>query len=50
LLRSLSLLVGTMVEQFSLTFDAPPDGAAVSYERTQARLEDFRQMPWLEPE
>jgi hypothetical protein len=39
-----------MVEQFSLTFDAPPNGAAVSYEQTQARLEEFRQMPWLEPE
>jgi hypothetical protein len=39
-----------MVEQFSLTFDALPNGAAVSYEQTQARLEEFRQMPWLEPE
>jgi hypothetical protein len=39
-----------MVEQLSLTFDAPPDGAAVSCEQTQVRLEEFRQMPWLEPE
>jgi hypothetical protein len=39
-----------MVEQLSLMFDAPPDGAAVSYEQTQARVEEFRQIPWLEPE
>ena len=39
-----------MVEQLSLTFGAPPNGAAVSYEQIQARFEEFRQKPWLEPE
>ena len=38
-----------MVE-LSLTFDAPPDAPSVSGEQTQARLDELRQMPWLQPD
>ena len=36
--------------KLSLTFPPPADDTPVTGEQTQARLEEFRQMPWLEPD
>jgi hypothetical protein len=36
--------------ELSLTFPAPANGTSVTGEQTQARLEEFHQMPWLEPD
>jgi hypothetical protein len=36
--------------ELSLTFDAPSDPTSVLGEQTQAMLDEFRQMPWLEPD
>jgi len=32
------------------TFDSPPLATAVSGEQTLPRLDEFRQLPWLEPD
>ena len=36
--------------ELSLTFPRPTDATTVTGEETQARLEEFRQTPWLEPD
>ena len=43
------LLVYTMAK-LSLTFPPPADTKSVPGEQTQARVEEFRQIPWLEPD
>jgi hypothetical protein len=42
---------GIVVEiiEISLKFDAPLDAKHVSSEQTLAKLDEFRQMPWIEP-
>jgi hypothetical protein len=47
--RSLPLPFLKMVKA-SLSFPPPADATSVTGEQTQARLEEFRQMPWLEPD
>jgi hypothetical protein len=46
---SLSPSFSKMVKA-SLSFPPPADAASVTGEQTQARLEEFRQLPWLEPD
>jgi len=43
------LLVCTMAK-LSLTFPPPAGAESVPGDQTQARLEEFRQMPWREPD
>ena len=36
--------------KLSLTFPRPANATSVTGEETQARLDELRQMPWLEPD
>lgn len=38
------------MRDLAFNFDAPPEAQHVSSELTQAKLDEFRQMPWIEPD
>jgi hypothetical protein len=38
------------MRDLAFNFDPPPEAQHVSSELTQAKLDEFRQMPWIEPD
>jgi hypothetical protein len=44
-----SSALADMTLEVAFNFDPPPQANPVASEDTQAQLDEFRQMPWLEP-